>query len=208
MHPVPDDVMEAAAALHPFWSLADDDPRWQAIASPTNWTVTRTIEHVPDTLLFYAGQVARRATSNYGIIRDGRSTGPSGQLRDLETAAAICTAVFRDLGDSRADHPSGNADGAGWVGMAVTEILVHGYDAAGALDVPITLPEAVCARTLERVFPWIDRGGHDSATMLLFVTGRVAVDGVTGAEDWWWQSAPLQEWDGQPRRRTQRPAWE
>ncbi|MCW2545669.1 MAG: hypothetical protein JWN96_129 [Mycobacterium sp.] len=199
--------MEAAAALRPLAAVADDDPRWQTVAAPTDWTVTHTIEHIPDTLLFYSGQVARRATRGYGIIRNGRDTKPSGHLRDLETATAIFTAVLRDLGDARALHPSGNADGPGWVGMAVTEMLVHGYDAAAALDVPITLPEDVCARTLERVFPWVERGTHSAVTMLLCETGRVTVDGVTGPEDWWWQAEPLSEWDGKPRRRTLDPAW-
>jgi uncharacterized protein (TIGR03083 family) len=199
--------MEAAAALRPLVAVADDDPRWQAIAAPTDWSAAHTIEHIADTLLFYSGQVARRATRGYGIIRNGRDTKPSGHLRDLETATAIFLAVLRDLGDGRALHPSGTADAPGWVGMAVTEMLVHGYDAAAALNVPIELPEDVCARTLERVFPWVQRGPHSAVTMLLCETGRVTVDGSTGPEDWWWQAAPLSEWDGKPRRRTLDPAW-
>src|ERR1700743_3374562 len=133
MDPVLADVMETVAALGPLATVADDDPRWTAVAAPTDGASARTIEHIADSLLFYSRQVARRATRGYGVIRSGRPAKPSGHLRDVETAAAIFTAVIRDLGDERALHPSGNADAAGWIGMAVTEILVHGYDASLAL---------------------------------------------------------------------------
>jgi hypothetical protein len=207
MHPVPDDVMEAAAALHPLATVVNDDPRWEAIAVPTDWTAARTVEHIADALLFYSAQVARRATRGYGILRDGRPAKPAGHLRDAESAAAIFTAVVRDLGDGRALHPAGIADAPGWVGMSVTEILVHGYDAAAALGVPLTLPADVCLRTLERVFPWVPLGDEDPASLLLCETGRISLNGVTGPADWWWQAAPLEEWDGKPRRRTHDPAW-
>jgi len=40
--------------------------------------------------------------------------------------------------------------------------------------------------------------------LLLATTGRVHLDGLACDPHWWWQSAPLSEWDGQPRRRTAR----
>ncbi len=188
-------------------SIGDDDSRWSAVAAPTDWTALRTVEHISDALLFYAGLVARRARERHGFIRNGRDAPASVQIDDAQAAASILAAVLRDLGDGRALHPSGLADAAGWAGMAVTELLVHGYDAARALGLALTLPAEVCGRTLARVFPWIEVGERDPGIALLAATGRVTTEADSAPGDWWWQSAPLSEWDGLPRRRTAPPAW-
>lgn len=86
--------------------------------------------------------------------------------------------------------------------MAVTELLVHGYDAASAMGIVLSLPEVVCERTVARVFPWVRGVPSTPDRLLLAVTGRIPLTGVPNDPQWWWQSAPLSEWDGQPRRRT------
>jgi hypothetical protein len=115
--------------------------------------------------------------------------------------------LLPDLGPNRAWHPSGLADTSGWAGMAVTELLVHGHDVARALNVDLSLPEQVCRRTLARVFPWVSLNLGTPDALLLAVTGRATVQGIPNDPDWWWQSAPLAEWDGKPRRRTAPPRW-
>jgi uncharacterized protein (TIGR03083 family) len=200
-------VIAAAAALDVMRAIGDDDPRWSAVAAPTDWTAFRTVEHISDALVFYAGLVARRARERHGFVRNGRDAPASVQLDDAQAAAAILAAVLRDLGDERALHPSGLADASGWAGMAVTELLVHGYDAASALGLTLEFPPEVCARTLARVFPWIEVGERDPGMALLAATGRIATEADSAPVDWWWQSAPLSEWDGLPRRRTAPPAW-
>jgi hypothetical protein len=203
----PADVVTAADALHVLAGVADDDPRWLAVASPTTWTAVRTVEHIADTLLFYAGQVARRADRRLPVLRDGRTAPPSEQLDNVVTGAHALARLIRDLGDERAFHPSGMADAGGWAGMAVTEILVHGRDAAGALGQQLVLPERVCRRTVDRVFPWVSGVDASPGELLMAVTGRTSVTGVADDPEWWWQSAPLAEWDGRPRRRTAPPGW-
>ena len=202
-----DDVATAATALIPLTVHADEEPAWQVVAAPTTWTAARAIEHVTDALLFYCGQVARRANRRLPVLRDGRSAPPGEHVDNAVTAAALLVTQLRDLGGSRAWHPSGSADAAGWAGMAVTELLVHATDAARALGLDLELPADVCARTVARVFPWVDHRCGEPATLLLAVTGRLQVPGVPHDPDWWWQSAPLPEWDGQPRRRDVAPAW-
>ena len=206
MHPGPEDVVAAAGALDAMRSVQDPDPRWSAVAVPTDWTALRTVEHLGDGLLFYAGLVARRARERHGFIRNGRAAPASVQLDDAQSAALILAAVLRDLGAGRALHPSGLADASGWAGMAVTELLVHGYDAACALGLTLELPADVCRRTVARVFPWIEIGGRDPGVALLAATGRITTEADSAPADWWWQSAPLSEWDGLPRRRTAPPA--
>ncbi len=203
----PGDVVTAAATLGPLGRTPDGSPLWDRPAAPTGWTAARTLGHVADALVFYAGQVARRADRRLPPLRDGRAAPPGGQLEDVTTAAHLLAGQLRDLGTGRAWHPSGLADASGWAGMAVTELLVHGSDVARALDLPLALPHDVCARTVARVFPWIDPGDAPPPEVLLAVTGRTSLPGIPRDPDWWWQSGPLAEWDGRPRRRTVPPAW-
>ncbi|WP_147918451.1 hypothetical protein [Ruania zhangjianzhongii] len=202
-----EDVVTAAEALLPLGERADGNPAWQSAAAPTSWSAAHTVEHIADALTFYAGQIARRADRRLPVLRDGRAAPPGEQLDNVLTAAHVLTGQLRCLGAERAWHPSGLADAAGWAGMAVTEVLVHGTDAARAVGVRLELPAAVCARTVARVFPWIDRSLAPPAELLLGVTGRLAVPGVPSDPGWWWQSAPLQEWDGTPQRRDISPGW-
>jgi uncharacterized protein (TIGR03083 family) len=202
-----DDVVVAAETLQPLTLLEDHDPAWRRVASPTSWTAAHTVEHITDALLFYCGQVARRADRRLPVVRDGREAPPSEHVDNAMTAASVLTALLRDLDPERAWHPSGSADASGWAGMAVTEILVHGVDAARALGLELAVPADICARTVARVFPWVDASAAEPAVLLLAVTGRLDVPGVPCDPDWWWQSAPLQEWDGRPRRRDTPPGW-
>jgi hypothetical protein len=153
--PEPADVVTAAEALRPLLGIGDSDPRWSAIALPTAWSAQRTVEHITDALLFYAGQIARRADRRLAVLRDGRHGPPSEHLDNVLSAACVLAALLRDLGDDRAWHPSGNADAGGWAGMAITELLVHGHDVAQSLQIQLELPDDVCARTVARVFPWV-----------------------------------------------------
>ncbi|NAZ82138.1 hypothetical protein GTR02_09940 [Kineococcus sp. R8] len=205
----PEDVVTAACALGPLAQRADDDERWERAAWPTRWSAASSVSHVADALLFYAGLVATRATGPRPPLREGRPAAPAEQLADVAGAAAVLAAALRDLGDGRAWHPSGSADAGGWAGMAVTEVLVHGRDTALALDVWIDLPADVCARTVRRVFPWAATALETSspADVLLAVTGRTDVEGIDHDPDWWWQSEPLEHWDGEPRRRSRPPHW-
>lgn len=204
-----DDIFTAVDCLAPLRRCSDDDPRWQLLASPTSWSAARAVDHVADALTFYAGQIARRADRQLPVLRDGHTTAtPSERLDNVVTAASLLSIAIRDLGPGRAWHPSGNADAAGWTAMAVTELLVHGTDAGHAIDVVLDLPENVCRRTVHRVFPWIEISTEPPSQVLLAITGRSQVPGVPSDPDWWWQSSPLGQWDGRPRRRDRRPNWQ
>lgn len=205
--PQPDDVTTASGTLTALSAVGDADPRWSRRAAPTSWTAARTVAHIADALLSYAGQVARQADYRLPVLRDGRAAPPSEQVDNAVTAAYVLASLLRDFGPARAWHPSGMADASGWAGMAVTELLVHGHDVARALEVDLPLPEAVCRRTVNRVFPWVSPELGAPEVLLLAVTGRATVHGIPRDPEWWWQSAPLAEWDGKPRRRTSPPRW-
>ena len=208
LEPAPADVVLAAEALTPLAAVPDQDPRWERLAVPTLWPADRALQHITDALLYYCGHVARRADRRLPPLRTESFAPPSELLDNVLTAAHVLAGLLRDLGTGRAWHPRGQADAAGWTGMAVTEILVHGYDTAAVVGVELPLPAQVCARTVTRVFPWMPTCTVARMVaadqLLLATTGRVDLDGLACDPHWWWQSAPLSEWDGQPRRRTAR----
>jgi hypothetical protein len=69
-----DDVVVAADALRVLATRGDDERAWQSVARPTSWTAARTVEHIADGLLFYVGQIARRADRRLPVLRNyGRS---------------------------------------------------------------------------------------------------------------------------------------
>ncbi len=208
LEPAPADVVLAAAALTPLAAVPDQDPGWEQLAVPTPWPADRALQHITDALLYYAGHVARRADRRLPPLRTESFAPPSELLDNVCTAAHVLTGLLRDLGTGRAWHPSGHADAAGWTGMAVTEILVHGHDVASVLGVELPLPVQVCARTVARVFPWMPTTTVAADQLLLATTGRLNVDGLVHDPNWWWHSPPLAEWNGQPSRRPARSSWQ
>jgi hypothetical protein len=200
----PADVATAAAwAARRFGTVpagAWDEP-------VAGWTRRRTLDHLVDTLELYAAYVGTRARGRLDPPRDGDpEASPAALLAALAASAARLVDLLSGMTDGeRAWHPSGAADCAGWVGMACTELLVHTRDAVGpgAEDAEVA---PLAAAVVARVLPWAPDG--DGWARLLQATGRAPLGGRPPAgPDWWWQSAPLAEWDGTPRRRTAPPQW-
>jgi len=203
----PRHVTEAAA-----WTIdvvhRVDDARWDVVDDGA-WSTRRTVDHLVDVLVLYSSYVARRATGRLEPPRDGQ---PSASRAHLTSALTSTAAVFEQVLASlapkeRAFHPSGSADRSGWIGMACTELLVHGADISRLAEVAVQPPEALAAATVDRVLPWAPATGT-GWQRLLWATGRSPLAAMPAAgPDWWWQSAPLAEWDGRPRRRDTPPQW-
>ena len=203
------DLTEIADWAAERWSALPTD-RWDATDATVAWTPRRTLDHLVDAMLLYCAYVATRARSRVSPPRYGDpSSAPAALVDAFRSGAVILTRLldgFRD--DERAHHPSGMADRSGWIGMACTEILVHTDDATGAAVTSASaLPIALVDAVVDRVLPWAPREAT-GWERLMWATGRAPLGGRPPASpDWWWQSAPLAEWDGQPRRRTSPPQW-
>lgn len=204
-----DDLRKTTEWAAKRWSAFPAD-RWDATDGTGAWSPRRTLDHLVDAMLLYSASVARRAQSRVSPPRNGDpSLAPCSLIDALRSGVSILATLldgFRD--DERAFHPSGMADRSGWIGMACTEILVHTEDATGAVVTSASsFPDALAEAVVERVLPWAPRDGS-GRERLMWATGRASLGGRPAeSTDWWWQSAPLAEWDGIPRRRTSPPQW-
>jgi uncharacterized protein (TIGR03083 family) len=185
------------------------DRDWSVPAGELDWDCRRTLDHIADTLFFYAALLATRATERIAPPRNGDvAASPAQLLATVEAAAAILADVIRAAPPgTRAFHPAGMADETGWLGMACEEILLHTDDIARGLGFPFRPADDLCVRIATRIFPWAPADA-DPWAALRWAAGRTALpDRERLGHDWWWHCAPLSEWDGTIRKRTTPPAW-
>jgi hypothetical protein len=138
-----------------------------------------------------------------GFGTEAPSTPPNDLLIILGSSVAVLRVVLDALGEGeRSFYPSGMADRSGWIAMACGEMLVHTADVSMVLDVDLPgTPDALIHEVVDRVLPWAPED-PSAWGRLLWATGRTALGELAPVSpDWWWHPAPLNEWDGHPRRR-------
>jgi len=202
----PRHVLEAArVSQETLRPAADRD--WSTQAGDLDWDCRRTLDHIVDAPMFYATNLAMRSTQRLPNVRAGAPQAPIAQIIDvLEYSAAI---LFR-LAEAtppevRGFHSAGMADAQGFVAMACDEILIHTHDIASGLGLAYQPPAELCEAVLRRLFPWAE-AGLDPWPGLLWANGRAPLPGRDRqAADWYWQCAPLSEWDGTVRKRKPAP---
>jgi hypothetical protein len=205
---VPGDVDRATAWVVGVSAHVAEE-RWSVLVGD-GWSPRRTLDHIVDALLLYCGYVATRASGRMRPLRDGDPEAtPEELVEALRSASSILTVLLDAMPDGdRAFHRSGRADRTGWIGMACTELLVHGYDIAVATGTVVPPPDDRMAHAVvDRVLPWAPPDASGWAR-LLWATGRAPLGSIPPQDaDWWWQSAPLAEWNGETRRRDVPPQW-
>lgn len=204
----PDDLRAAAAAaIQALWPHRDQD--WSVPAGELDWDCADTVGHITEALRFYAANLAMRARERPPYPWTGTFAGtPEVWLLALEATAELLAVVAEATSaEERAFHPAGMADAEGFLAMGCDEVLVHAGDVAAGLGVAFDPPEQVCARVLARLFPWAEPGGDERAWDLLrWANGRAELPGRPRlGPDWWWHCAPLAEWDGSRKVRTEGP---
>ena len=103
-------------------------------------------------MLFYAGQVARRADRRLPVLRNGRAALPSERVDNVLTAAHLLSAQLRDIGTGRAWHPSGLADATGWAGVRSPRSSCTDLMWPRPLHLELPIPAEARARTVSKVF--------------------------------------------------------
>lgn len=178
---------------------------WDHPAGSLEWNCWETVEHIADDLFAYATQLTPDMPMNGYVpiamtsTRPGRAestihvdheNGPVGLLQALEACSALLVAMITTASpNARAWHPYGSSDPEGFAAMGVTEILVHGHDAAQGLGVPWEPPAELCARVLNRLFPDAPVGDLPWLT-LLWATGRADLSERPRLDEWRWRSEP------------------
>ncbi len=178
----PEEVRAAAAVCREALSvLVGLD--WSVQAGELDWSCRQTLEHIPNTQMFYASQLALAAEERLPRARGGEDqlTVPD-LLLTVEVNAAILEHVIRAApASTRAFHPAGMADPSGFAAMGCDEILIHTSDITAGFGIDFQPPEDLCSRVLPRLFPWAptDIAHWDS---LLWANGRVTLPGL-GPQD-------------------------
>jgi uncharacterized protein (TIGR03083 family) len=204
-----DDVLAAVGISQQALGTALDGD-WDKLAGTLEWSCQRTLDHLISGTLFYSGQVANEAPKRLPLIGIAN---PDATVEDLlttvDTVAHIFALTLRSASPAgRYFHPAGMADRSGYAAMSCVEVLVHTSDIAAGLGIEFAAPHDLCERVLRRLFPWIEDVGPDAFATMRWTTGRLAIGGRDEvAANWYWQCAPLSEWDGTIKRRpATRPA--
>ena len=198
----PEDVRAAATACREALSgLVDLD--WSVRAGGLDWSCRHTLEHIPNTQISYASQLALAAKERLPRASGGQDQLTVAELLlSVEVNAAVLEHVVRAApASARAYHSAGMADPSGFAAMGCDEMLIHTADIAGGFGVEFRPPEDLCRRVLARLFPWATTydGYWDH---LLWANGRIALPGMGHQdENWRWHCAPLSEWNGEIARR-------
>jgi hypothetical protein len=179
---------------------------WGNPAGSLEWDCWETVEHIADGLFAYATQltpatpeggyvpIAMTSTRPGGAesaIHVDREKGAAGLLQAVEACGALLVSMVTTASPgTRAWHPHGTSDPEGFAAMGVTEILVHGHDAAQGLGVLWEPPADLCARVLSRLFPDAPADARPWAA-LLWATGRGDLpDQPRLGDEWRWYSEP------------------
>ncbi|MFD0273249.1 maleylpyruvate isomerase N-terminal domain-containing protein [Kitasatospora sp. NPDC127111] len=200
----PDDLALALRLAAGTLRGAPADADWSRPAGAVDWDCWATVEHLADDLLAYAAQLGPAAPPQDRYVPflsvrqfpDGpnnfvfaqRESGPDGLIQVLEASGALMVAMARTAAPgTRAYHPWGLSDPAGFTAMSLLETLVHLHDVAQGLGLPWQPPAGLCARTLARLFPDVtpdvDAGPWPT---LLWATGRGDLPGRPRRTGWRW----------------------
>jgi len=189
----------AAASAELLRSVADLD--WSTPVPGLDFTVSSVVAHMAQGSAWYAVDLSAGGP-DLTVVEVKVAPELPAEIGPavVETTASMLAAVIDASGpDHRGFHPWGQADAAGFAGMGCDELLVHTDDAARALGVDFTPDEALVARVLARLFPWVatdDPDAEDPWTLLRWANGRLDRPGRPHQDRWVWHCAPLAEWDG------------
>lgn len=182
------------------------DRDWSVPAGALSLSCRDVLDHTAAGVAYYAGQLATRSPVRRIPLRDREDALPAaGLVEVVETAAIVLTAVAEaSPPDARAYHVLGRADPEAFLAMAGVEILVHAWDVAQGLRLPMDPPAGVAPKLLRRLYR-LAPTGSDPWQTLLYASGRLPLGDLPlqGKGAWGWHVPPLAEWDGSPS-----PTWE
>jgi hypothetical protein len=187
--------VDAAIACIMSGLLPLTDRDWSVRAGASAWDCWRTAEHIGDTLLSFAWQLAVQPTGRYvrAVATAEKDASPAEVLEFAVTGGRILASMVRTSpAHVRAFHPAGPADPEGFAALGCHEALLNGNDIAQGFGRSLEPPRDVCRRVLSRLYPQApgDLGDSDPWTSLRWAGGRTDLPGRP-APNWRPHSAPL-----------------
>ncbi|MER7674807.1 maleylpyruvate isomerase N-terminal domain-containing protein [Kitasatospora sp. NPDC096128] len=162
---------------------------WTVPAGSLEWSCRETAAHIGHDLLAYAGQVASGAADAYlpFDLNVHPTASPIEVLRTVTACGRLLSSALATASPTMRAWHWGPCDPEGFAAMGVAEILLHTHDITQGLTVDWLPPAPLCAAVLDRLFP--DAPSGDPVQVLLWCTGRRALDGLPRRTSWIWKAA-------------------
>jgi uncharacterized protein (TIGR03083 family) len=161
---------------------------WQVRAGSLEWSCAETAAHVAHVVLKYAAQVAGGATAAYlPFDLVVRPSPPRDVLEVVTACGRLLSGAVEHAGPDAIAWHWGPSDAAGFAAMGVAEALVHTHDITQGLGVGWRPPEPLCQLVVDRLLP--DAPPGPASDVLLWATGRAALDGRPPPGEWVWRAA-------------------
>ena len=178
-------------------TLATGGVEWSTARVPgMEWTSREVVDHLCNTLAFYANHVVMAAQRHQPRIRSvGEDDLCDADLASTVTAwvRLLSAAVQAAPDDVLAWHPLGMADMEGFLALACNELVIHASDVARARGAdPAVEDHEFCRRLLERLFPLAAPAADEEAwQVLLWANGRPSLTGRPPQKSWRSHPSPL-----------------
>ena len=165
---------------------------WDTPIPGMDWTVRDTVENLVDGIGFFTLHLLAESMQRLRV--DIRCHGEISNEAVLDVLAAEVRALARAGAlmpeSTRAYHPHGSADAAGFMALACAELLGHTHDACRGMDTPFEVDTEVTRDVVARLFPGV-AGDGDRLAALLWATGRLSLDGREDVgDDWTYNPGP------------------
>ncbi|MCP3910392.1 MAG: TIGR03086 family protein [Actinomycetia bacterium] len=119
--------------------------QWEARTPCDQWSVRELVEHTIDVQRGFPGQLGADASAELG-------DNPAAAWRQI-MAAASAAYTADGAAEQEVQSPFGARPLGEAIGIATTDLMVHTWDLARAINADDTLPEPIAAHALETLTP-------------------------------------------------------
>ena len=173
---------------------------WHAAIPDLTWDCERTLQHLINTQVYLAMQIALPTETPLPYPRGpAAASGLSVEhmLLELTAASAVLSAVIKASDPmAPAFYGGDRTDRSGVAAVACDELLIHSWDIGRGFGETFEPPQQLAKRVTGRLFPWAPADG-EAWSALLWSNGRIERgDRPRLGPDWSRWLGPIADWDG------------